>query len=220
MIQIVGERANEARRKLIAIAGRYAAVLDPSVLALGGRRVMLPSHARIGLLDLEGVSHRTATKAVRRLLTHGQRMLIVVFAHADLTPLRLARGTRLLYVDAADVVDSIGHEKLLPAAAAPEEEAEPVPTAAEVRRGLLRGLLQRWLAEKSITPHQRDMEPPQHLRTVPLRDVVKELKSSALPVPLPSLAPTQREVSAGLERLGFSITNHSNTLMLKTWRPQ
>ena len=201
---------------MLALTGGYAEILDPSTLAFSGRRINLPLHARIGLLDLEDVSHRTAKKALRRLLVLERHPLPIVFAPRDLTPLRLPDGAKLLYVNGADVVASIGHEALLPAAVAPPKPGS-VPTAANVRKHVLHGLLQSWLEDRHITPHQEDTAPAQEQCIIPLKDVAKELKRSSCATPFSSLAPTQRELSIELERLGFTITNHSNTLMVKWW---
>ena len=216
VVQIVGERVEEARRKILALTGGYVELLDSSTIAFSDRRIQLSPHARLVLLDLHDVSYRTATRAVRRLLAHGRRVLPISFAYEDLTPLRLPRGTKLLYVSAADIVGSIGHEALLAAAVAPKQLGT-VPSAADVRKCLLRRVLQSWLEEQHITSHQHDMDPPQEQHTMPLKEVVKQLKRSSCAAAFCSLAPTQRELSVELERLGFAITNHSNTMMVKMW---
>jgi hypothetical protein len=71
--------------------------------------------------------------------------------------------------------------------------------------------------EQHITSHQHDMDPPQEQHTMPLKEVVKQLKRSSCAAAFCSLAPTQRELRVELERLGFAITNHSNTMMVKMW---
>ena len=216
VVQLVGERAEEARRKLLAIAGGYLECMDPSAIAFASKRLHVPAHARLALLDLEDVSRRTAQKALRRLLAQEKHPLPIVLAERDLTPLRLPPSTTLLYAKAADVVDAIKHKVLLPAATVQERPGK-VPTASEVRNHVVTNLLQQWLEEKRITAQQEDTEEPREERTVPLKQVLEELQQSPAAASLPSLLPTQRELSVQLECLGFPVVSHSNTLKVKVW---
>jgi hypothetical protein len=89
----------------------------------------------------------------------------------------LPPGTRLLYVDATVVVDSVKHDLFLPAVTADEISGE-VPTAVQVWDRMLGELIQRYLREIKITDGAAG-------------GVVKELKRS-LHATRPSISPNTK----------------------------
>jgi len=209
-VQLVGDRAEEARRRILSIGGGYVAQLDCSALAFSQRQSHLSPEVRIVLVDLDRTSRRTATKALRRVLSQKDHPLVIATSARDQTPLVLPEGFKLLFLSASDVVNQVRHHILLPAAASSADCSKPeIPCSAEVRKSLLQRLLRGWLKT------QQEDRGSQHHCTTPLKQVIEEILQIDDAKVYQSLAPTQRELSLLFEENSFPIVSHSNTLKVK-----